>query len=158
MSQAEISNRPPLSFEREVGEATGEVVFRFSGPLTARTVFECQSAEAVSKLFDLQLMLHTGEAPSVNIFDLTGVPYMDSSGLGMVIRHYVRCQDNGVRFVAAGVNRRVLELFKLTNVDTVIPMIGIIEETSVEATHERSDGDPSPTFPGSSKVPAPSDE
>jgi anti-anti-sigma factor len=130
MSQAEMSNRLPLTFEREVGEAQGTVVFRFSGPFTARTVFECQSPEAVSKLFDLQLMLPTGEPPTVNIFDLTDVPYMDSSGLGMVVRHYVRCQDKGVRFMATGVSPRVLELFKLTNVDAVIPMTAADEEAS----------------------------
>ena len=128
MTQAEISNRLPLTFEREVDEAPGTVVFHFSGPFTARTVFECQSPDAVSKMFDLQLMLPSGEPPAVNIFDLTDVPYMDSSGLGMVVRHYVRCQDKGVRFMAAGVNPRVLELFKLTNVDTVIPTIAIVED------------------------------
>ena len=128
MTQAEISNRLPLTFEREVGEAEGTVVFRFSGPVTARTVFECQSADAVSKMFDLQLMLPSGEPPTVNIFDLTDVPYMDSSGLGMVVRHYVRCQDKGVRFMATGVSPRVLELFKLTNVDVVIPIIATVEE------------------------------
>jgi anti-anti-sigma factor len=122
MTQAEISNPLPLTFEREVDEAPGTVVFHFSGPLTARTVFECQSPDAVSKLFDLQLMLPTGEPPTLNIFNLTDVPYMDSTGLGMVVRHYVRCQDKGVRFIAAGVNPRVLELFKLTNIDEVIPM------------------------------------
>ena len=122
MTQAEISNRLPLTFEREVDEAPGTVVFHFSGPFTARTVFECQSPDAVSKLFDLQLMLPTGEPPTLNIFDLTDVPYMDSTGLGMVVRHYVRCQDKGVRFIAAGVSPRVLELFKLTNIDEVIPM------------------------------------
>ncbi len=130
MTQAEISNRLPLTFEREVSEAPGTVVFRFSGPFTARTVFECQSPEAVSKLFDLQLMLPTGEPPTMNIFDLTDVPYMDSSGLGMVVRHYVRCQDKGVRFIATGVSPRVLELFKLTNVDAVIPMTAAVEEAS----------------------------
>jgi anti-anti-sigma factor len=131
MTQGESSNRLPLTFEREVDEAPGTVVFRFSGPFTARTVFECQSAEAVSKMFDLQLMLNSGEAPTLNVFDLSDVPYMDSSGLGMVVRHYVRCQDNGVRFLASGVNPRVLELFKLTNVDTVIPLIAtIVEEAS----------------------------
>ena len=130
MTQGESSNRLPLSFEREVDEAPGTVVFRFSGPFTARTVFECQSPEAVSKMFDLQLMLNSGEAPTLNVFDLSDVPYMDSSGLGMVIRHYVRCQDNGVRFIASGVNARVLELFKLTNVDTVIPLITTVEEAS----------------------------
>jgi anti-anti-sigma factor len=130
MTQAQISNRLPLSFERKEGGAPGTVIFRFSGPFTARTVFECQSADAVSKLFDLQLMLPNGEQPAVNIFDLTDVPYMDSTGLGMVIRHYIRCQDKGVRFIAAGVSPRVLELFQLTTVDTVIPMSATVEEAS----------------------------
>jgi anti-anti-sigma factor len=130
MTHAETSNRLPLTFEREVDEGPGTVVFRFSGPFTARTVFECQSPDAVSKMFDLQLMLPSGEPPAANIFDLTDVPYMDSSGLGMVVRHYVRCQDKGVRFVAAGVNPRVLELFKLTNVDAVIPITTTVEETN----------------------------
>jgi anti-anti-sigma factor len=129
MTQTEISNQLPLTVEREEGEASGTVVFHFSGPFTARAVFECQSPDAVSKMFDLQLMLPTGE-PTVNIFDLTDVPYMDSTGLGMVIRHYVRCQDKGVRFIAAGVSPRVLELFKLTNVDAVIPMIGTVDEAN----------------------------
>jgi anti-anti-sigma factor len=31
--------------------------------------------------------------PSVNIFDLTDVPYMDSCGLGLLVRHFVRCQN-----------------------------------------------------------------
>ena len=128
MTQAQISNRLPLTFEREEGEDPGTVIFHFSGPFTARTIFESQSPDAVNKLFDLQLMLPSGELPTVNIFDLTDVPYMDSSGLGMVIRHYVRCQDKGVRFIATGVSPRVLKLFKLTNVDAVNPMAATVEE------------------------------
>jgi len=128
MTQAQNSNLLPLTFEREEGKAPGTVIFHFSGPFTARTVFESQSPEGVSQMFDLQLMLPTGELPTVNIFDLTDVEYMDSTGLGMVVRHYVRCQDKGVRFIAAGASPRVLELFKLTNVDTVIPMTATVEE------------------------------
>ena len=60
-------------------------------------------------MFDLQLMLPLDWPPTVYVFDLTEVPYMDSTGLGMVVRHYVRCQDKGVRFIAAGVSPRVLE-------------------------------------------------
>src|ERR1700691_2608163 len=130
MTQAEISNRLPLTFEREVDETPGTVVFHFSGPFTARTVFECQSPDAVSKMFDLQLMLPTGEPPTANIFDLTDVPYMDSTGLGMVLRHYVRCQDKGVRVVAAGVDARVVVLVKLTNVVTVIHTVAIVEDAN----------------------------
>jgi len=53
---------------------------------------------------------------------------MDSAGPGMVVKHYTRCQDKGVRFIAAGATPRVLELFKLTKVDTIIPMIPTLEE------------------------------
>jgi len=60
---------------------------------------------------------------------------MDSTGLGMVIRHFVRCQDKGVRFIAAGVSPRVLELFKVTNVDAVIPMIVTVDEASQFTGH-----------------------
>jgi anti-anti-sigma factor len=130
MTPAQTSNRLPLTFEREEGETPGTVVFHFSGPFTARAVFECQSPEAVRKMFDLQLMLSSGTPPAVNIFDLTGVPYMDSSGLGFVVRHYVRCKDKGVQFVAAGLNPNVLELFKLTNIDTVIPIVATVKEGS----------------------------
>jgi anti-anti-sigma regulatory factor len=50
----------------------------------------------------------------------------------MVVRHYVRCQDKGVRFIAAGVSPRVLELFKLTNVDAVIPMTDTYDRIGFE--------------------------
>jgi len=35
--------------------------------------------------------------------------------------------------VAAGVNSRVMELFKLTKVDTVIPLAGTVEEAEAKA-------------------------
>ena len=128
MSQAQISNRLPLKCDREQGKAAGTVIFRFSGPFTARTVFASQSPDAVSSLFDLQPMLPTGELPAVIVFDLTGVPYMDSAGLGMVVRYYSRYHDKGIRFIAAGMTSRVQELFQLTKVDTVIPLVATVEQ------------------------------
>ncbi|HEY4381685.1 MAG TPA: STAS domain-containing protein [Acidobacteriaceae bacterium] len=128
MTEAQTSNRLPLACEREAGKDRGTIIFRFSGPFTARTVFAVQSPDAIGHLFDLQTMLPDGELPAVNIFDLTAVPYMDSAGLGMVVRHYTRCKDKGVRFVAAGMSPRVLELFQLTKVDTVLPLIATVAE------------------------------
>jgi anti-anti-sigma factor len=130
-TQAQTSNRLPLACERETGKAAGTVIFRFTGPFTAR-VFAAQSPDAVSNLFEFQSILPSGELPAVNIFDLTDVPYMDSAGLGVVVRHYTRCQDRGVRSIAAGMSPRVLELFKLTKVDTVLPLIATAEEADAE--------------------------
>jgi anti-anti-sigma factor len=69
--------------------------------------------------------------PTLNILDLTEVPYMDSAGLGRIVRHYVHCRGKGVRMVAAGVGPRVIELFKITKVDAVIPMVATVEEVDV---------------------------
>jgi anti-anti-sigma factor len=128
MTQAQVSNRLSLTLERQPGKAPGTVIFHFSGPFTARSAFASQSPDAVSNLLDLQSMLPSGQLPVLNIFNLAAVPYMDSAGLGMVVKHYTRCQDKGVRFIVAGATPRVLELFKLTKVDTIIPMIPTLEE------------------------------
>ena len=132
MTQAQIPKRVPLTFQREEGKAPGTVIFRFSGPFTVRALYASQSPDVVDKMFGLQSMLPSGELPTVNIFDLTGVPYMDSAGLGMVVRHYARCQDKGVRFIAAGMSRRVMDLFEITKVDTILPLIATVEEADTQ--------------------------
>jgi anti-anti-sigma factor len=71
------------------------------------------------------------ERPLVNIHDLTGVPYMDSSGLGVIVTHYVHCQGKGIRLILAGASPRVLELFKMTKVDTTLPMATTVEEVDI---------------------------
>src|SRR5580658_2950123 len=106
MTESQVSPRVPITLERVAGKAPGTVIFRFSGPFTARSVFEAQSPDAFNSTLDLQ----SGEPLTAHIFDLTDVPYMDSAGLGMIVRHYVRCRDKGVRFIAAGMGPRVLEL------------------------------------------------
>ena len=68
------------------------------------------------------------DSPLTNIFDLTGVPYMDSAGLGVLVSHYVRCHGKGVRLIAVGASRHVLELFKMTKVDTFIPLAATVDE------------------------------
>jgi anti-anti-sigma factor len=106
----------PLSIERRRGKASDTVVFQFAGPVTLRN------------LFGMQEQLRATEPPNTTIFDLSGVPYMDSAGMGAVINHYVHCQNRGVLLVVAGVNSRVMELFKLTKVDTVIPLVESLEK------------------------------
>jgi anti-anti-sigma factor len=68
------------------------------------------------------------QPPTLNIIDLTHVPYMDSTGLGRLVTHYVHCKGKGVHMVVAGASPRVIELFKITHVDTVVPLAATIEE------------------------------
>jgi len=131
MTQAQVTKRSSFSFERKEGKAPGTVIFRFCGPFTARDMFESLPPVALQNLLDFQSI--PGEQLVLNIQDLIDVPYVDSSGLGMIVRHYVRCQGKGVRFVAAGASPRVLELFKITKVDGVLPLAASVEDVDTSS-------------------------
>ena len=112
----------PLTVERTAGQAPGVLVLRLAGPLTLANLFSYLDA------------FHSAGLPSLTILDLSGVPYMDSAGMGAVINHFVHCQNAGVRLVAAGVSPRVLELFRMTKVESVIPMAATAEEAEAGAS------------------------
>jgi anti-sigma B factor antagonist len=108
-------NDGPLTIDRKEGKNAGTRVFCLTGPLTLRNLFEFQTE------------LRSSTPPPLTVIDLTGVPYMDSAGMGLVMNHYVRCQTNGTKLVVAGANNRVLDLFKVTKVDTVLPLVPTVE-------------------------------
>ncbi len=127
MTQSQIWKNSPFTIERREGKAPDTVVFRLCGPFTARDMFGTLTPEALGNMLAFQ-STPDEQPPALNILDLTEVPYMDSTGLGMIVRHYVRCHGKGIRLTAAGVSNRVLELFKLTKVDAVIPVANTVEE------------------------------
>ncbi len=51
------------------------------------------------------------------ILDLTGVQYMDSSGLGSLLKSYVAAQKYGGRVALAGLIPRVRDLLQLTKIE-----------------------------------------
>ena len=111
-----MAHDAPLSIEQHPGKAPGTLIFRLIGPITLRN------------LFDFQAQLRAGDPPPLTILDFAGVPYMDSAGMGTVINQYVRCQRKGTRLIVAGVSPRVMELFKLTKVDSVISLAATVED------------------------------
>jgi anti-sigma B factor antagonist len=78
--------------------------------------------------------MRRGDAPKVAILDLSRVPYMDSAGMGSVINFFTHCQKNSVRLLIAGVSPRVSELFKMTGVDTLIPMTTSVDEAEARVS------------------------
>ena len=60
-------------------------------------------------------------APTV-ILDLSGVPYVDSSGLGSLVSACTSCTKSGRRMALTGVNRRVMKVFEITKTDNVFLM------------------------------------
>ena len=128
--EAQSTKAIPFSIERREGKAPGTVIFRLCGPFTAREMYGHLTPRALEDMLNFQ-STPDEKAPALNILDLTEVPYMDSAGLGMLIKHSVRCKGKGMRLFAAGVTPRVMQLFLLTKADTVIPVAASVEEVDI---------------------------
>lgn len=68
------------------------------------------------------------------ILDLSGVPYMDSAGLGVLMNGYVSAQNNHREFLLTGVNERVQALLEMTKVDRILRIYQSVE--SAEAAQK----------------------
>lgn len=120
-------NSGPFSMERKPGKMPGTVILRFTGPFTTRDVYSSQEPLALKKMLELET-LPGEEVVTRNILDLSACPFMDSSGLGMIVTHYVHCKKMGIRMIAAGISPRVMEVMRLTKVDTILPHCATVEE------------------------------
>ena len=130
MTQVQIWKSSPFTIERKQGKAPGTVISRLCGPFTARDMYGSLTPVDLHNILDFQ-SAPSEQLPAISILDLTEVPYMDSTGLGMIVRHYVRCQGKGVRMIAAGVSPRVLALLKLTKMDAVIATTATVEDADL---------------------------
>jgi anti-sigma B factor antagonist len=105
----------PLTVEVSAGKSDGTRIVHVTGPILLNNFFLLKSE--LDK-----------EHPPITILDLSQVEYMDSAGMGAIINYYVSSQRRGSKLIAAGSNFRVIELFKLTHVDSLIPMTATVEE------------------------------
>ena len=89
-------------------------VLSFHGPLTMENV--APFLNAVRR-----------ENSATMILDFSGVPYLDSSGLGSLVSACTSCVKAGRRVALTGVNHRVRKVFEITKVDRallVFPTLG----------------------------------
>lgn len=101
----------PLEIER-----VDQGILSLRGPLTMENVSPFLNA------------VRRENAPTM-IFDLSGVPYLDSSGLGSLVTAYTSAQKTGRRVALTGVNKRVMKVFEMTKVEPIF----LIFETVPEA-------------------------
>ena len=111
----------PLTIDRRKGVSVDTEIFALTGPLTLRNMFDFQSE------------LRGSTPTKLTIFDLSGVPYMDSAGMGLVMNHYVHCQTRGGKLIVAAANGRLMDLFKVTKVDSVLPLAASVEAAEAQA-------------------------
>jgi len=125
METAQVWKSSKFTIERNQGKTPGTVIFRLSGPFTARDMHGALSPNELRNTFEAE---EASERHALHVLDLTEVPYMDSAGLGLIVSHYVRCQGRGVRLILAGVNPRVVQLLEMTTVDKFFPRVATVEE------------------------------
>ena len=71
---------------------------------------------------DQQLATVMGQSPSQLVVDLTEVTFMDSTGLGVLVRALKRSRELEIRLDLIVTNERVLKVFGITGLDTVLPI------------------------------------
>jgi len=62
------------------------------------------------------------------VIDLSDVSFMDSSGLGVIVRGLKRCREADKDLDLVISNERVLKVFGITGLDQVIPIHASIED------------------------------
>ena len=90
-------------------------VLSLRGPLTMENVSPFLNA------------IRREQSPTV-ILDFSGVPYLDSSGLGSLVSAYTSCQKSGRRVALTGVNKRVMKVFEITKVEDVFLMFPTLSD------------------------------
>ena len=91
------------------------------------TVLTLRGALTLNHIFVLQQELHNVDADLL-ILDCSGLEYMDSAGLGVVVNRYVSQADKGRKIALVGASERVWALFTTTRVDQYFPRFPTVAE------------------------------
>ena len=110
----------PLRIEHVPSSNSAFRVIKLEGPLT------------LSNFFEFQNMVRADSATSL-IVDLTGVPYIDSAGIGALVNGYVSHQHAGRTLSLVGVVDRVRTTMGVAHVDKFFPMYQSVAEAEQKA-------------------------
>ena len=108
-----------LKVERYEGVADDQRILLLSGPITMETAPQFERAVCY-------------ESAETMILDLSDVPFIDSVGLGSLVRAYVSHQKKGRCLVLTGMKPRVRKVMEMTKVHDFFVTFGTTWE-AVEA-------------------------
>ena len=83
---------------------------------------------ASSPELDTAIIAAIESGSSSLVIDLADVSFMDSSGLGVIVRGLKRCREADKDLDLVITNERVLKVFGITGLDQVIPIHDSIED------------------------------
>lgn len=92
-----------LALQTLTGTHEGTTILRLSGPLTLSTMFGFQTA------------VREDRSPKL-ILELSGVPYIDSAGIGCLVGAHVSRQNRDRSVALVGLNSRVRTALEVTRV------------------------------------------
>jgi len=95
--------------------ARGETVLSLKGPLSIHTVFKFQDA------------IRSDPSP-VMIVDFTGVPFIDSAGLGALVGVSVTARKSGRKIAFASMNEQARALIEMTHISQVFHTYDTIQD------------------------------
>lgn len=74
------------------------------------------SARTLRERIDNELYINR---PELFILDLSGIEFMDSSGLGLLLGRYQRAKDMGCTMILSGCSERVMKILTLSGADKI---------------------------------------
>jgi len=79
------------------------------------------SARTLRERIDNEMYLNR---PEILILDLSGIEFMDSSGLGLLLGRYQRAKDIGCKLQLTGCSDRIMKILSLAGADKMFDFIG----------------------------------
>ena len=103
---------------RWVGDGKRVAVFEASGDIDLHRSSDFQQA----------LLALAGLKPEVIVLDLSGVAYMDSSGVASLVKLLSRVRRDSIGLKLAALQPRVRSVFEITRLDTVFDIYPSAQE------------------------------
>ena len=110
-----LHSQEPLNIEDLDGTKPGQRILRFQGPVVLGTVFQFQSA------------IRAKDAPTL-IMDFSGVPYIDSAGIGALVGAYVSQNKEGRKLALVGISDRLFAALQVTRVEKFFKIYSSVPE------------------------------
>jgi anti-sigma B factor antagonist len=105
----------------DMPSADGQRILRLTGPLVLNSFFAFQTLVREDKSNAL-------------VLDFTGVPYIDSAGIGALVGAYVNRQKDGRQLQLVGVTPRVHTALQVTKVDHFFRFADSLPERAANAS------------------------
>jgi anti-sigma B factor antagonist len=97
------------------GAREGQVILSLKGPLNIHTIFNFQAA------------VRAESSPAL-IVDFSGVPFIDSAGLGALVAAHVSARKANRKLVFAMMNTQVMALIEMTHLKQLFRIYPTIED------------------------------